>query len=46
MTNKLQMTVTENKKNIHDKSNMHSQKLKLYVDEIAQIRKVLEDSNY
>ena len=29
-----------------EKSNTYSEKLKSYIDEITQVRKILEDSNY
>ena len=46
LTNKLEILTNENKRTINEKSNSYSEKLKTYIDEITEVRKVLEDSNY
>ena len=46
LTNRLDLISNENKRNITEKSSSYSEKLRIYVDEIADIRKVLEDNNY
>lgn len=45
LTNRLEMLSIQNKKSINEKSSLYSEKLKVYVEEIADIKRLLEDNN-
>jgi hypothetical protein len=45
MANQQEFSTAENRRNMNEKSGLYSEKLKVYIEEIAEIKKVLDENN-